>query len=439
MQKQQNVAFLTLVNFFIPLSLSATLVTVSHVIINSTLARSSNPAVVIASYSVAMSLFGIFERCAVILRQTCATLVRDKHSFKLVSRLTMFVLAAILIISLIIGYSPIGDMFFLKVLGVKEHMLEPTLSAYRVLMFVTVFSGIRCLYQGVIITNLKTKWLTIGMIFRLVFMGGLAWVLLHFGLVEHGYIGSIIFLVGMVVEAIVSFIEGRSIVKKIPDKKPDHHVVHSSQVRKFYSPLLMASLIAVMISPAINGVLGWSKDAEIAIASYAVAFSILNLLLSFASYLHQIVINFYEQDAKLVLRFTMIFSLIPTILLIAIAFTPIGAWGLQHVMGVSGELLDQSLRALKFFIVFTLFFPWLDYVNGVLMLKGQTKVMTFSQAGNVITTITFLIVLILLIPNGSGYIGALAQSLGVMVEASIAFIMLRRYMHKPLLKIRKLS
>ncbi|MFK4997297.1 hypothetical protein ACI2OX_05975 [Bacillus sp. N9] len=86
--------------------------TISHVIINSTLARSSDPVVVIASYSIAMSLFAIFERCAVILRQTCATLVRDKHSFQLVSKLAIVLLASILGISLIIGYSPIGSLFF---------------------------------------------------------------------------------------------------------------------------------------------------------------------------------------------------------------------------------------------------------------------------------------------------------------------------------------
>ncbi|MBS4208453.1 hypothetical protein [Bacillus sp. FJAT-50079] len=60
-----------------------------------------------------------------------------------------------MVVSLFIGYSPIGSLFFKNVLGVKEHMLEPTLAAYRVHMFVTIFSGIRCLFHGVIIANLR--------------------------------------------------------------------------------------------------------------------------------------------------------------------------------------------------------------------------------------------------------------------------------------------
>ncbi|MCJ8009368.1 multi antimicrobial extrusion protein MatE [Lederbergia wuyishanensis] len=435
--KGEKIAFRTLLNFFIPLGISASLVTISHVIINSTLARAADPAVVIASYSVAMSLFAIFERCAVILRQTCATLVRDRNSFKLVSQLTIFILSAILILSFIIAYSPIGELFFSRVMGVKDHMLEPTLSVYKVLMFVTIFSGIRCLFQGIIITNLRTKWLTIGMVIRLVVMAGISWVIIQNNWVNHGYIGAYIFLAGMVVEAIVSFSEGRLLVKKMPAKKDDHQVVNHKQVRKFYLPLLMASLIAVIIGPATNAVLGASGRAEIAVASYAVAASVLNLLLSFSTYFHQIVINFYDQDTKTVIRFSFIFSFVPSILLLVIAYSPIGVWGLQHIMGVSGELLDQSLLALKFFIIFALCFPWLDFVNGVLMLKGQTKVLQFSQAGNVLITIIVLFTLLFVIPNGGGVIGALAQSIGVMTEVTIAYIFMRKFLHQPIIGIRR--
>lgn len=437
---KQPVAYRTLFHFFIPLCISASLVTISHVIINSTLARAPNPAIVIATYSVAMSLFGVFERCAIIIRQTCATLVRDRHSFNLVSRLTIYVLSAIMMISLLIAYTPIGAWFFGSVLGVKDHLIEPTLSVYKVLMFVTIFSGIRVLYHGVIISNLRTKWLTIGMIIRLICMALLAWILLKLGLVNHGYIGAYIFLVGMVIEAIVSMIEGRSLVKKMPRKKPDHPVVHQSHVMRFYLPLLLASLIAVIISPTINGVLGSSGKAEVAIASFAVASSILQLLLSFSSYLHQIVINFFEKDTRKVFKFTFIVSMIPMALLIIIAYSPLGTWLFEQVMGVSGELLDQSLLAFKFFIIFAIFFPWLDFLNGILMLKGQTKVMTFTQVGNVSITIIALFLLIFILPNGGGMIGSLAMSVGIMTETLIAIVFLMRFMKKQgsALKLRKL-
>ena len=44
----------------------------------------------------------------------------------------------------------------------KGEMLTSTMTAYRVMLFATFFSGVRCLYQGIIIANHRTKWLTIG-------------------------------------------------------------------------------------------------------------------------------------------------------------------------------------------------------------------------------------------------------------------------------------
>ncbi|WP_163538404.1 multi antimicrobial extrusion protein MatE [Gracilibacillus sp. YIM 98692] len=419
-----EVTFRTLLYFFIPLGLSASLVTISHVIINSTLARAPEPAIVIASYSVAMSLFGLLERCAVILRQTCSTLVRDKTSYQLMKNATVYVLSAIFLLSLTLAYSPLGKAFFSVLLGVSDRMLQPTIDAYRVLMFVTIFSGIRCLYQGVIISNLKTKWLTIGMIVRLLFMSFLAWLLLKNGWVNHGYIGAYIFLAGMAIEALVSVLEGRLIVKELPQKKERHSIVQQSQIFRFYSPLMVASLIAVSVTPTINAVLGWSTKAEVAIASYAVALSVVHLLNSIASYIHQIVINFYQKDQRAVVRFTVLMSLIPSIMLTVIAYSPVGVWIFQHIIGVSGELLDHSILALRFFVLFTLCFPWIDFSNGILMVRSKTKVMSYSQTGNVVAAVSALFILIFVFPNGGGSIGALAQSIGFLTELIILLLFL---------------
>ncbi|MGP4038714.1 multi antimicrobial extrusion protein MatE [Gracilibacillus sp. D59] len=426
-----QVSFRTLLYFFIPLGVSASLVTISHVIINSTLARAPEPAIVIASYSVAMSLFGLLERCAVILRQTCSTLVRDKISYKLMKNATFYVLSAIFLLSLILAYSPLGKGFFSVLLGVSDRMLEPTIDAYRVLMFVTIFSGIRCLYQGVIISNLKTKWLTIGMAIRLIVMAFLAWLLLKNDWVNHGYIGAYIFLSGMAIEALVSVLEGRLIVRKLPQRKEKHRVVQQSQIFRFYSPLMVASLIAVSVTPTINAVLGWSTKAEIAIASYAVALSVVHLLNSIASYIHQIVINFYHQDQRSVIRFTVLMSLIPSLMLMLIAYSPVGVWIFQHIIGVSGELLDHSILALRFFVLFTLCFPWIDFANGILMIRNKTKVMSFSQTGNVVAAVTALFILIFVFPSGGGSIGALAQSIGFFAELIILLIFLNATSKKP--------
>lgn len=221
--------------FFLPLGISASLVTISHVIINSTLSRAANPESIIASYAIAMSLLAITERPAVLLRQTCSTLVRDKRSFKSTLTVAQLVFACIMLLGFIISYTPVGTLIFKGVFGVSEDNVHDVIRVYKVLMFVSLFSGIRCLYHGVIIYNLRTKWLTIGMAIRLAGMYALSLYFIHTG-VTSGVVGAIIFLFGMMIEAAVSYSEGRLLVRKMPEKLDNHPVENKHHVFSFTGP-----------------------------------------------------------------------------------------------------------------------------------------------------------------------------------------------------------
>jgi hypothetical protein len=414
-----------LLAFFIPLGVSASLVTISHVIINSTLARSAQPEIVIASYAIAMSILGITERPAVLLRHTCSALVRDRISFRAMSTMTWYILSSIILLGLIISYTPVGEWVFVHLIGVNESLLGPVLDAYRILMFVSLFSGLRCLYHGVIITNLRTKWLTIGMIIRLAAMYALSLYFISTNQVNSGTVGAIIFLVGMTIECIVSVFEGRSLLKTLPEKRIDHTVEKKRQVFQFYRPLLYSSFIAVVIGPAINAALGKTTNIELSIASFAIAASLTQLVSSFFSYIHQIVLNFYNSDSSMVYRFTFILSFIPSLLLGILCYTPLGPWFMQTVMGINERLMTESLHTLRIFMIMTLIFPWLDFCNGLIMLRGQTKVMVWSQVSNVAVTIVTLLMAVQFAPAWNGMIGALSQSLGFAGEIAVVLYVLR--------------
>ncbi|WP_144931931.1 multi antimicrobial extrusion protein MatE [Paenibacillus sp. 32O-W] len=428
----RQIRFSKLFAFFIPLGISASLVTISHVIINSTLARAAQPEAVIASYAIALSLLGITEKPAALLRQTCSALVRDRVSFRAMSAIALYVFASIFALGLIISYTDLGRLVFRYFFGVQENGLQETIDAYRILMFVSIFSGIRCLYHGIIIFNKRTTWLTIGMIIRLVGMYALAQYYIMTGKVNSGSVGAVIFLLGMVIEAAVSVWEGRKLLKKvIPEKVEGHPISTKRQIFQFYRPLLYYSLLAVVVGPAINAMLGKSSNMELAIASYAIAFSLAQLAQSFFSYIHQIVLNFYRTDRTQVIRFTLMLSFIPALLVGMLAYTPVGPWFMENQMGVNEELMQASLEALRVFMIMNLIFPWLDFFNGIVMLRGQTKIMVWSQGSNVGVTLIVLLICIIAAPGWNGTIGALAQSLGFLMELAVVLLVLRRVSKEP--------
>jgi progressive ankylosis protein len=423
MKKTEDLDLKTLLLFFIPLGLSAILVTLSHIIINSTLVRGENSEYIIASYAIAMSLFGITERLGGLLRQTCSSLVRDKNSFKLMSTFSFYLIVSLMLVAFAVAYTPVGDFIFAKIFGAEQNMVKDIKGIYQVLILVTIFSALRCLNQGIIIYNRQTKWLTIGMGIRLAAMYVLSLYFIHTGNIT-GKTGAIIFLVGMMIECLISYIEARDLVRKMPEKH-EQQIKSKSTIYKFYSPLMFSSVIIVMAGPAINIFLGKTSNIELAIASYAIAVSVSQLFLSFFTYIHQIVINFYDDHEAEVKKFSFVVGFIPSILLAVFCYTPFGEFFLEHVMGVNGRLLDASLQVLKVFILMALLFPFIDFYNGLLMVYKQTRVTVFSQSANLLITILVLMIGIHFAAHWNGIIGALGSSFGFLAE----LIVVRSFVH----------
>lgn len=430
-----GVTFGRILAFFVPLGLSATLVSLSHVIINSTLARAPDPETTIAAYTIAFSLFIITERPAVFLRQTCSALAGDRTAFRAVGKVMLYILLFTLGFGGLLSYTPVGPWLFQTVFSASGATLGGAIDSYRVLMFVTVFSAIRCLFQGIIIRNMQTKWLTIGMLVRLSGMYALSLVFLYSGLPIGGWTGALIFLAGMMIEAAVSAWEGSAIYRRMPDRLPESNIRAPRDVLPFYRPLMITAFFGVVLGPMINVMLGKTANIELAIASFAVAQSVTNMVNSFYSYGHQIVLNFYHQSAETVRKFALVFNFVPALTVAALAFTPLGRFLVGGIVGGEGALLDESLNALKMFVLMALVFPWVDYANGLAMLHRNTRFMMISQFGNVLTAFIVLLAAVITVPAWNGTIGALGQSCGVVAELAVILLLLRRLKKRGRLRV----
>ncbi len=264
------------------------------------------------------------------------------------------------------------------------------------------------------------------MIIRLAAMYLLSLYFITTNRVTSGQVGAIIFLAGMMIEAAVSYWEGRTLLRQtIPEKAANHPVETKKQVLRFYKPLLYSSFIAIVIGPSINAMLGKTASIHLAIAAFAIAGSLTQLVLSFFTYIHQIVLNFYREDSRTVLRFSFLLGFIPGVFIVILSYSPLGPWFMMNGMGIGDELMRASLQTLRIFTILALMFPWLDFSNGLLMLRGQNKAMIWSQAANAIMTSATLGLCILLVPEWNGMIGALAQSLGVLAELCVVLFVLR--------------
>lgn len=411
--------------FFIPLGISVLMINLSHVIVNGTLAQAANPEIVLAGYALGMSLLTVTERPSILLRQTCSALVRDRVSYRAVRHVGYFLFGSTLLFGALTAYTPVGHYIFGWAFGADAVTEAEAIRSWRALMFLSLFSGLRCLFQGVIIYRMRTKWLTIGMIFRLGGMFLLSRYFIHAG-VTSAVQGAVIFLCGMIIEAFLSWLESRRLLRDMPEREESCEIVRPKQVLTFYNPLLFSSLIVVWVMPILNALLGTTDRATLAIASFALAGSLMNLMLGFFTYFHQIALHFGKNHPLQVRRFVLTLGFVPAILLASLAYTPAGLWMFANVLGVRDELLQSSLHALRGYMPFVLVFPWLDTLNGFVMSRGETKLMFGSQLANAVMTTLLIAVLTLALPQWNGVLGSLAQSGGLAAELALLAWMYRR-------------
>ncbi|WLR48071.1 multi antimicrobial extrusion protein MatE [Halobacillus litoralis] len=429
-----HLSYRQLSSFFIPLGFSASLTSITHVIINGTLSRGENAAFIIACYAVAFALFGIIERPIIVFRQTCSALVKDVHSFKVLSLFMVIPMVLIIGFSMTMAFTSFGDWVYMNLFNADANMVNTISDTFAIILFVIIFSGVRGLYQGVIINHLETKWLTIMVVIRLIIMLLVAYSFVYFDYITS-LSGAILFLVGMSIECAISVWKGHGILKLSYRKKSKD--LRNGEIAKFYVPLVFYFVIQTVLVPVIYVFLAKTNNIEMGIASFALAFSITQMLLSFFMYTHQLVLQLYEVNRQKVIRFIIYISLLPTLALVLLCYTPAGTWFMGEVMGANEELAQTTIVVLKFFIIKTLVFPWVDFLNGYLMLYRKTKRMAIAQILNLITVIVTVSLLVTFFPSWNGVNGSIATSLGELVALVIVLTVVLRMMGKGERRVRQ--
>ncbi|MEH7118495.1 multi antimicrobial extrusion protein MatE [Neobacillus vireti] len=420
----ENYGFTKILLFFIPLAISASLTSVTHVIINGTLSRSQHAEIIISNYAIALSLFSVLERPSIVFRQTTSALAKSSTSFFDIAAFFVKISLFISAFCSLIGFTRLGDWVFIYGFHASADSVSSLKVTFLVLAVVILLSGLRGLYQGVIIKQLETKWISVGVIIRLIGMFGLAVSFIHFGLANTSAAGAVIFLAGMAIECLVSVWRGQTIVRV--NKGMSGQSLNQKEISSFYFPLVFYMSFQTILIPIIYSFLGKIQNVHLGIASFALAFSITNLVLSFFMYTHQVVLQFYKHNKPAVIKCVIVFSIVPSLFLGTLCFTSAGSWFMQHVMGADRRLAVESLHVLKFFLVKTAVFPWVDYFGGILMLKKSTKSLLKPQIYNLITVIFIIVPLVYQYPALNGMAGAIAASAGELIGLLAVFLVVTR-------------
>ncbi len=419
-ERERTASLPELLRFFAPLAVTWMLMMFTHTVISAGLARTYDPAIATAAYAIALNFGEIFEAPLVMIRQTGVAFITGRLSFQTVRKVTFITIAIFMIIVLTIAYIPPFTRFmFQEVLGVCDDLYAATLLGFRITLLFPLVSGLRSLYQSVILVNRRTLYISLGVLVRVSFVTLVVLGLVRTRIVPGVLVGAIAIVGAVIAEAVPAYFFSSRL-----QTEPGSPVA-TLAVWRFYLPLIASSLFVSMGRPFINAGLSRMPQATISLAAFNVASSLAGMLISPSYNLHQLTMVFgrSKNNLPLVRRFAIGFSLATTGLLLLIALTPLGAWILTGPVDIPQELLAPTQLALRVMALFPLLIGWLEYNTGVLLLNQASKLVGLAKTLNLVSTIAFVLVLA---PNLPGALAApLAQAVGLLGEGWVLQIGLR--------------
>lgn len=390
-QSSRTLAFSDLRRFYLPLGLTSLIMASSHWVISVGLTRMAEPEIALASYAVGMSTLSLFEMPAVMLRSTSLALVRKRSDASVVFRAGLMILALLVSVPAVLSFTPVLSLFYRRVLDVAPEVVRPAVTVFRILVILPLASGLRCFFQGLVIQERRTKFITLGMVLRLCVMALTIAALVRWRPDIGGAAGAITFLLGMWTEAAVAFWRGRKtqvLGSPVGDAaaSPSEHTVRS--VLTFLYPLLGTGMVSNLGRMLLNTGLAREGVGPGVLASFSVAWSLVWIFAAGVWGLNQTLLVFGDgsnrESPSGIVRFFVAMVAGCMLLIGLLSFTPLAEFALGRVMGTSEEMLPGAVRAMRWLILLPGIMAWQEWNIGKLLLRRCTTVLFLGKITNVL-------------------------------------------------------
>jgi hypothetical protein len=376
-----------LTRFYIPVAANAALMMLSHAVNTAGLSRTPQAATALAAYSLGLAMAVFFEAPVLMLRQTVIALVRSRGDLRLLLRMTGWLAALLLVGQLLVFAGPGGKIIMGRVLGAPRHLWEPALYAFLTLAPLPAVSGVRCIYQGVVLYRRQPSIITVAMAARVFTMAGVVALLVR--LVPHwgSVIGSVTFIAGLSVETLIcvgyAVSSGSISSSPQPSKEP---ALRAATILTFAAPLVVLGLVDSVSSMAVNSSLARTMRPEDAMAAYALAWSVVAVLIGALQNLHQVVLIFGDEPGgKPVLRrFLSVVGGLGVLMLFVLACTPAGRFVVLQLLGAPAELAEQVTRIMMWLIPLPALVTVSDACVGSLLALRRSRMVAAAKSANIL-------------------------------------------------------
>jgi len=437
MPNTKNLTYKTILIFWLPLAATWLLMSVEGPFLASIIARMAEPKFNLAAYGVAFSFALIVEAPVIMLMSASTALVKDYYSFKKLRNFTYSLNGIITLFMLFLLIPTIFDFIAVELIALPTEVVKITYWAFVALLPWPSAIGYRRFYQGILIRNNLTRFVTYGTIIRLSTMLASTFVIYFWLNLSGAIVATMALSMGVTSEAIASKLFAKKTLLKIQQMNiGESNILTYFGIIQFYYPLALASIISLGIHPIVTFLIGQSRMSVESLAVLPVINGLVFIFRAVGLSFHEAFIALLGEKGEGYVplkKFGIIAGSLSVIILISITTTPLAYIWFQQVSGLSLELTQLSiLPAIVFSIIPALTFL-ISIQRAVLVYTRETSPLTIAT---IIEVSTILIVLFIGIKY-CDFVGVLAAIIAYITGRAFANIYLIFPYNKAILKFKK--
>jgi len=345
--------------FFFPLLLNVQLMSVSHSVINAGLARLEDAVTILAGFSVAMVLHLFVASPSYQNHTITIAMVRGRKS--LIST-TLFILMVAIWVSILLAllaFSPVGTFVLDRVLGVSPAVAQGARDALAFLVFLPFITGLRGLFQGLVIRARRTGLVSFATAMRIVMLFAYLWLgqlwfsgtrVAAFALL--GCVGTETLVIGYFAWRV-----------RLPAAEEDTRSF--VEILRYGLPLAYSSGLQQTVPLLINAIISRLPDGTLALAAFGVIRGFLFLLAGPMRNLQQAYLTLVQvpEDNQVLVRFLVRVSSGMALVMLLIAW-PLNQPVLGTVMGLDAGMRDYITWPLTACALFPLLYGAANLLRG---------------------------------------------------------------------------
>jgi hypothetical protein len=191
---------------------------------------------------------------------------------------------------------------------------------------------------------------------------------------------------------------------------------------RFYLPLVATAYLLTATNPLLAAALARTSDPATALSGYGVAFSLIGVIYAPLLVIQQVAAQrlLSVGDLTPVRRFTVVVALVLSAVAALVAFTPVGVFVFQGLVGVHDRILDEALSAMSWLWPVPALTGLRALHQGRLVAGHRTQ--PIAVATGVRTLILSVVAFALTTTPAGAWLGGLAFTAGLTAEA--VFVML---------------